>query len=51
MWPTHGGSIDRVPKNPPPVAVGGCGYVSEYPISTQWADAQLQKIHAGSNER
>ena len=29
---------------------GGYGYMSEYPISTMYADARVQKIYGGSNE-
>jgi acyl-CoA dehydrogenase len=29
---------------------GGYGYMSEYPISTMWADARVQKIYGGTNE-
>ncbi|MFC4218113.1 acyl-CoA dehydrogenase family protein [Pseudophaeobacter arcticus] len=29
---------------------GGYGYMSDYPISTMYADARVQKIYGGSNE-
>jgi acyl-CoA dehydrogenase len=29
---------------------GGYGYMAEYPISTMWTDARLQKIYGGTNE-
>jgi acyl-CoA dehydrogenase len=29
---------------------GGYGYMSEYPISTMWTDARVQKIYGGTNE-
>jgi acyl-CoA dehydrogenase len=29
---------------------GGYGYMSEYPISTLWTDARVQKIYGGANE-
>jgi acyl-CoA dehydrogenase len=29
---------------------GGYGFMSEYPISTDYADAAVQSIYAGSNE-
>jgi len=29
---------------------GGYGYMAEYPISTMWTDARVQKIYGGTNE-
>ena len=29
---------------------GGYGYMAEYPISTLWTDARVQKIYGGTNE-
>jgi acyl-CoA dehydrogenase len=29
---------------------GGYGYMSEYPISSMWTDARVQKIYGGTNE-
>jgi hypothetical protein len=34
---------------PTPLA-GGYGYMSEYPVSTMWTDARLQKIYDSTNE-
>lgn len=29
---------------------GGCGYMTEYPISRAYVDAKVQTIYGGSNE-
>ena len=29
---------------------GGCGYMSEYPISRAYVDAKVQPIYGGTNE-